>query len=540
MEHPEISYFGKIAAAVKKVPPQVFLCLIILAVMFPVLKNGFVNWDDADYIIENPALRGSWLDALTCFLGYYHPLTILTYKAEFVLFGLNPFPYHLTSLVLHLIGSVSAFYLFLAFGAGKRSAFIGALLFGIHPVHVEPVAWISGRKELLWGIFSFWTFICYFRFIDTRLNKYAVCSLLFFVLAVLSKPFALVIPFAILLIDHYRARTVNAELLMEKILYLMIALPLFLLSYAPSGFLMRGESRGGFAFFSGAASSCKSVAFYVQKFILPSKLSALYPAIKVSGDPAEYVFILLAAIISVSALGWRLRRSLSLSRPSAERPAVQSPGGDRTPGPCRKTVLGAGFFLITVFPALLLSTPADRYDYVPAAGFCFLYGELISWLYGIASERAVLSLKRAFSALVIVHLFVLSAASVLRVAVWKDSMTLWNDAVNKYPLEHLPYYERGNTYAAAGEYGLALADYTRSIARFPGFWKAWNHRGAAFARMKELDKAIANYGMGLRINPSSAELFLNRSRAYALKGDYARAAEDYNRAVALRRPPRKH
>lgn len=525
-----MTFPGKIAAAVKRVPPQVFLCLLVLAVMFPVLNNGFVNWDDADYITGNQALRGAWLDALTCFLGYYQPLTVLTYKAEFVLFGLDPFPYHFTSLILHLICCVSAFYLFIALGARRSSAFIGALLFGIHPVHVEPVAWISGRKELLWGIFAFWTLICYIRFIDTRLNKFAVWSLLFFVLAVLSKPFALVIPFAILLIDHYRGRAVNSELLIEKFMYFIIALPLFLLSYSPSGFLMR-EGGGGsvFTFFSGLVSSFKSGVFYVQKLILPSNLSALYPAIKAPGSPARYLFLLLLALISFAALAWALRRLR----------ANKAAGGDESPGAPRKIVFGAGFFLVMLFPALLLSTPADRYNYVPSAGLFFLYGEFISWLYGIAREKAErpLPLKWLFSALVLVHFLILSAGSVLRIPAWKGSMTLWNDVVNKYPLEHLSYYERGNTYAAAGEYGRALADYDRSLALFPGFWKAWNHRGAVFARMKEFDKAIAAYTMGLRLNPASAELLLNRSRVFILKGDYALAADDYNQAAALRRPP---
>ncbi|MEK7721441.1 MAG: hypothetical protein AAB359_03530, partial [Elusimicrobiota bacterium] len=143
----------------RKIPFPALLCLIVFTVFSTALKNGFVNWDDAQYVLSNPALRGSWLDALGFSPGYYHPLTTLTYKLEFVLFGLNPFPYHFTNLILHLIACVSAFYLLTALGTRRQAAFIGALLFGIHPVHAEPVAWISGRKELLWGIFSSWTLV---------------------------------------------------------------------------------------------------------------------------------------------------------------------------------------------------------------------------------------------------------------------------------------------------------------------------------------------------------------------------------------------
>src|SRR3989339_369588 len=123
-----MTLLGKFLLLVKKIPLPLFLCVIVLVVMSPALKNGFVDWDDVQYIISNQALRGPWSGVFTAFPGYYHPLTILTYKIEFVLFGLSPFPYHLSNVLLHLAACVSAFCMFRALGARGGSGFMGALL----------------------------------------------------------------------------------------------------------------------------------------------------------------------------------------------------------------------------------------------------------------------------------------------------------------------------------------------------------------------------------------------------------------------------
>ena len=211
-----------------------------LASVWPVLSNGFVDWDDVQYVVSNRALRGSWLDVLTFFPGYYHPLTVLTYKLEFSLFGLQPLPYHLTNLLLHAACCVAVYRFLSALGARPPSAFLAALLFAVHPVHAEPAAWISGRKELLWGLFAFWSLTCYLRFPDGRCGRFLRWSLFFFLLAALAKPAALVLPLALPLLDYYRGRRFSPGLLAEKAPYLLLALPLLALSGSPEGFLLGG------------------------------------------------------------------------------------------------------------------------------------------------------------------------------------------------------------------------------------------------------------------------------------------------------------
>ena len=385
-----MTLLGKFLLLVKKIPLPLFLCVIVLVVMSPALKNGFVDWDDVQYIISNQALRGPWSGVFTAFPGYYHPLTILTYKIEFVLFGLSPFPYHLSNVLLHLAACVSAFCMFRALGARGESAFMGALLFGVHPVHVEPVAWISGRKELLWGLFAFWTIISYLKFVNTGRKRFIVGSLLFFILSALSKPFALALPFVILLTDYCLHREWNRQLLAEKAMYFMIALPLFLLSYAPSGFLLHNDT-GLSGAFSGALAACKNTLFYLQKLVLPMDLSALYPQLTLSESRAGYLCVFSLIAVSLAVLAFRPGQSARPSGPAAEGSADRKRRKEKNPEPFRKLVFGAGFFLAMIFPALPILVPADRYNYVPAAGLCFLYGEFTLWLYGVICESRLKS-----------------------------------------------------------------------------------------------------------------------------------------------------
>ncbi len=516
------------AALMKKVPLPALLCVLVFAVFFPALGHDFVNWDDTQYVLSNPALRGSWLNALGFSPGYYHPLTTLTYKLDLVLSGLNPAAFHFTSLVLHLANCVSAFYLLTALGARRNAAFLGALFFGVHPVHVEPVAWISGRKELLWGLFSSWTLIAYLKYADTRLKRHFFYSLAFFVLAVLSKPFALGLPLLILLADYYRGRPFTFRLLLEKAPYLALALPLLTLSTSPSGFLLRTEGMT-FSFSHLVLSLSQNTLFYAKKLLLPSNLSALYPPLELSRNTAAHTALLLLAVLAAFLLAKAARRP----SPEAALPSSwPSPG----PGAARKTLFGLGFFLVTILPALVISPPADRYCYMPALGPFFLYAELVFWLHGFLLERAAGRSPlpgRLLLIAVAAHFMVLGLASARRLPAWKNSLALWEDVLEKNPLEHMGYYGRSNVRVSAGDHEGALRDLTRCVELAPRNWKAFNNRGRLFTELKEFDKALADYTAAIAVNPGEPALFLSRGNTYLLKGDKARAEGDYDRALAI-------
>ena len=510
------------------IPQPALACLIVLAVLFPVLHNGFISYDDVQYVVSNPALRGSWLDALAFSPGYYHPVVTLLYKAEFSLFGLDPGPYHIISLALHLANCASVYYLFSLFGCRREAAFLGTLLFGVHPLQVESVAWISGRKELLWGFFSFWTLICYLKYTDTGKNRFFILSLFCFLLAGFSKPFALMLVFALPLADYSRKRGFSAMLLLEKVPFFLSAISLFLLSWVPSGFLLAAGPGGADPLRTGAIALI-NLFFYLGKLMLPVDLSPVYPPPSLPAAPAGWFFLFIA-----SATAFYAARRV-LFRPEK-------------PGPAKTAFFCLVFFLITIFPALWIFPSADRYAYVPAAGIFFLYSSLVCRLYEALSRgrdaacgkdvnhnRLIkfFSSGRMLAVLVAAHCAVLGGVSFARAAVWKDTFSWCKDVMEKYPREPVAYYARAGAYKAAGRYQEAIKDFDRCLELRPDDWKTLNNRAQVFMDMNKFDMAIKDYNAAILNNPGSAQLFLHRGNAYFIKGAYAAALKDYDRSLAI-------
>ena len=525
---PVPKFIGKIIDLFKAIPLPIALALIVLAALLPVLNNGFVNYDDPQYVLSNPALRGSWSDALAFSPGYYHPLVTLTYKAEYSFFGLAPRPYHITNLELHLANCLSVFYLFVLLGWRRGAAFLGALLFGVHPVHVEPVAWISGRKELLWGLFSFWTLNCYLKYIDTGKTRFFIVSLVCFILSVLSKPFALILVLALPLADLYRERRFGIIQLAEKVPYLLAAFSLFLLSWVPSGFLLSSDAPA-LTPLNFAALITENLLFYAKKLILPVKLSALYPPPDFPVSPAIWFVLLFAAASGL----YGIRRYWRASAKSAA---------------ARTAVFCLSFFVISVFPALLVFPPADRYGYVSGAGLCFLYSFWVWRLYELLEQSSYSarlsaigtgSLKRFFSpgrvlaALVTAHCCVFAAASFERAAVWRNSFTLAEDILEKNPVEPLAYCLRAGAQREAQRYPDALKDYDRCLELKPDDPAMLISRIRTLLDMKEFDRVIADSGAAIAKYPGAPQLFLYRGLAHFFKGDYAAALKDYDHTLVI-------
>ena len=498
-------------ATLKDYLAVLLLCAAAFAAMSPALFNGFVDWDDVQYVVGNPALRGSWTDVFTFYSGYYHPLTILTYKIEFSLFGLHPLPYHLANLLLHAANCAAVFWLFRVLGTALPAAFLGGLLFCVHPLHAEAAAWVSGRKELLLSLFSILSLIAYIRYLDGRGRKFLLVSTLVFFLAVLAKPTAAIFPLLLPLADKLRGRRFTAAALADKAPYLLAAALMVLVSNArPDSFL--GVGRASFAPAGTLASDLHSVMFYLQKFAAPAGLSPLYPAQTL---PFTAWLYLVLAVLAIPALVYSARR------------AARALGGWN-----ERILFGAGLFLIAGLPGFVVTPPADRYMYLPLAGLCLIYGELIMMLAGAAGRIKPLA-QRAVIYFAAAHLLLLAGLSFNRTSLWHDSMTLWSSVLAQNPAEPTAYYGRGSAYRAAGMLPEAAADYTRCLEIEPGYWKALANRGHIYAGEKQFSKAEADYTAAIAINPASAQLFLNRGNMYAMDGKYARAVADYDRVLAL-------
>ena len=209
----------------------ILCCLLISGITFiaflPALQCGFTNWDDDTHVVDNLAIRAisfhNLSQVFTSSIGYYQPLPMLTFMAEYRLFGLNPHAFHCTSVLLHCLNVLLVFALIYALSGKYSTGLLVSLLFAVHPLRVESVAWIAERKDLLSSFFYLLSLIFYVTYSRGNRRKYFYGSILSLVFSLLSKPMAVSQPFVLLLIDYVRNKKLDKKLLLEKIPFLTIA-----------------------------------------------------------------------------------------------------------------------------------------------------------------------------------------------------------------------------------------------------------------------------------------------------------------------------
>jgi len=508
--------------APKKIPAGLLLAVVglTLVAFLPALTNGFTHWDDNVYVTDNPLVASLTWDHLkaiftTSHYGVYVPLTMLSYSLEYALFGKNPAAFHATNVVLHVVNAGLVFGLFFwLFGGNGLAAFFAAALFSVHPLHVESVAWIAERKDLLCALFFFLSLLSFRRYGESGNRRFLRRSLVLFLCSLLSKPMALTLPFVLLLMDHLASGRITRKALREKIPFFALSLVfvvIAVLANQPGDTPPAAAALGLPALvFQKAAVALFSLAFYLLKILLPFKLAAVYPYTeKIAGLPpvllyaAPVVFAILAAAAVLA-----LKRS-------------------------KKVFFGLGFFVLTLVPILqLVSLPgntivADRYTYIPGLGIAFLAGLLLTGDFRAKLRPAKVLLPIALGAVILA----LSVSTFGRCRVWKDDRSLWTDVLEKYPDVAVAHDKLGLVRAADGDQEAAIEEYSRAIALDGSYAGAYNNRAVANGRLKRYDQALADYEKVIDLNPSYADAFYNLGNLYHEIGRDESAVEIYGRAL---------
>lgn len=505
----------------RKIVILIFLVLIITFVTFlPSLKNGFTNWDDRGLVVENTAIRGfSWNNVRTIFtssfISTYIPLTILSYLFEYKFFELAPRAYHTTNLILHLLNCLLVFWLIYLISNNIYVSFITALLFGIHPLRVESVAWITGRKDVLYSLLFLGSLICYLYYKTSHNIKNYYFLLFLFILSVLAKGMAVTLPFVLLLFDYLFHRKINKRLLIEKI-------PLFVISFifAIIAFFIQYQTKtlepGPFINFpQNVFVACYGVIFYLIKTVAPVQLSALYPYPKGISNPLSSVFVFLPVIVIVLTVIVVFSKKYTI-----------------------KIIFGTLFFLLTILMVLGLipvageAIAADRYTYLGLIGIFFIVAEGFHWLY-IKKTEYVKILRFILVVLLIGIIGTLSFLTRQRCKVWKNSLTLWNDVLKNHPDVPDAYNGRGLYYYDNGEYDKALADFNYVISIDTNYVKAYYNRGNTYDAKGEYDRAIADFTHALKIDPKYAKAYNNRGLTFGHRGEHSRAIADFTKAIEI-------
>ena len=536
------------------------IAVITFAVYLPSLRNDFVEWDDSTYIIENPFIRSFNMTFLRrAFFEFYasnwHPLTWVSHALDYAIWGLNPLGHHLTSIILHAVNTFIVVLLIMSLmetlvgtkGIGKsvfsdeRAVFItggvAGLLFGLHPLHVESVAWIAERKDLLCALFFLLSMTWYVRYRRLEENEGAqrhsrsifferhyLLSLGFFVLALLSKPMAVTLPVIFLIVDwnpFERIRSLKTFLtaLLEKVPFLALSLIssiLTVLAQRAGGAVTSVEET---PILTRVFVAAKSLVAYIWKMIMPLNLIPYYPYPE-NLSPLSFEYLLaVALVVGISVICAMIAKKKK-----------------------QNLLLSVwGYYVISLLPVIGLiqvggQSMADRYTYLPSIGPFFLMGLVAAWglmkMNSLTQGRVIITVMSA-----VIALFLLTSLSYLtfeQMAIWRNSMDLWNYVIEK-ETEKVPlvYYSRGISLKKTGQRVKAGEDFDMAIALDRSYYRAYNHRGMLYGEDGSLDTAIEYFNKSIAINPNYANAYANRGFTYALKGQYDRALDDFNKSIEL-------
>jgi lipoprotein NlpI len=531
---------------------------VTLFVYLAALRNDFVNWDDGQYVYENSHIHS--LNAAFfkwAFFDFYasnwHPLTWFSHALDYALWGLNPLGHHLTNIVLHAVNVFIVVFLVIrlleawkerTMSSGQpsflneRAILIAAgttgLLFGLHPVHVESVAWVAERKDLLCALFFLLSILWYVKYAsDSRelvrrnglshlFNIRYLSVLGLFVLALMSKPMAVTLPVVLLVLDWFpfnrirSGRTLWAACV-EK-------LPFFALSLASSIVTILAQRAGGAMTLTDVVPlstrllvAAKSIIAYLWKMLLPLDLVPFYPYPEdVSLLSWKYLlFLILVIAVTVACIRAAKKRRLLLAAWS--------------------------YYVVTLIPVLGIvqvgtQSMADRYTYLPSLGPFLLLGVMAAGVWGTVAilKRPGRHMKVACVAAAFFVFASLSYLTIKQIAVWENSVSLWSSVIEKEPKSvPLAYMNRGVAYQVLGKFEEALADFNAAILLNPSDAEAYSSRGSLFKQIGRPDAALEDYTISIMLNSFNAHVYNNRANVYGQIGQFDNELADYDRAIAL-------
>lgn len=483
------------------------IAVSVTLVYFQSFRNDFVNLDDGYYVYNNGIIQSFSKSLLTEFvIGNYHPLTMISYAIEFYFGGLNPLVYHTTNILLHIINSIFVFYFLLLLTKSQNISFFASMLFAVHPMHVESVAWISARKDLLYTLFYLLSLIAYLKFTETKNKKFLGLTFLFFILSLLCKAMAGTLPFCLLLIDYFLSekKFKFQSHLKNKIPFLIVVFLFGLLAIKAQSQMDAFGGNQLFRLTDKFLFATYGILIYLIKFIVPFNLNCYYeyPKIVHGSLPPQY-FLSVPLLISLTVIFFVFFRKNKL------------------------VVFGILFFLLNVLLVSQIVTVgscvlAERYTYLSYVGFCLIAGCLLEILLRKLSKYK----KEIFvNAAAVVIIF--SFLSYKRTMVWKNSESLWTDAIRKNTKSASAYFYRGIYYSNSKQFDKAIHDYDKSIVLEPHDYKFYQNRGMTNFDKGNYSSAINDFSLALKYRADLPNIIFMRAQCYEWIGDKQNALNDY-------------
>lgn len=555
----------------KRTAQWIGLALLLLAILpyLQTMQHDFINYDDGGYVWQNPRVHQglTWSNFTwawtTMTVAYWHPLTWLSHMLDCQLFGLQPGWHHLTSVLLHGANTVLVFVSLRAMtGMTWRSALVAAL-FAVHPLHVESVAWIAERKDVLstfFGLLAIRAYVYYTRNPSVRRFGWVIC---FFALSLLSKPMLVTLPLLLLLLDvwplqriwigspeenrasHRPGSSIKnstiSSLLIEKLPLLAMSAATSAVTYKAQHILGTVATINFLPLSQRLANAIVAYVSYLAKAFWPVDLAVIYPLqIKISVAQTVLAF---AIMVGVTA------GALALSR---KRPWL---------------AVGWFWFLGTLVPVIGLvqvgdQSMADRYTYVP------LIGVFIMLAWSLPASAFALNIGRVTATAATLVLAVLTTLTVIHVRVWKNTRTLFEHALkvteNNFTAHNIlasalgeegdltgarshaekalqmrpdyggAHYNLGLILLRQGEFVKAQEQFNLALQTTRDDPMIWNGLGLANISLGHADEAISNYQHAVALDPYFADGFMDLGAAYLSQGKYAEAVEASEKALKFR------
>ena len=528
------------------------LGLTTLLVFLPVGRFNFVNFDDTDYVTENPAVKQGlslpgvkW--AFTCFYASnWHPVTWLSHMTDCSLFGLNPGAHHFVNVLLHAANVALLFLLLWRLTQNLWPSALVAALFAWHPLHVESVAWISERKDLLSTFFALLTLLCYVHYARNKDRANWWLALVFFALGLMSKPMLVTLPFVMLLLDYWPLGrvptfTLQRPLLIEKIPFFALTAVSCVITYLAQQQGKAVVSLAKVSLLYRLENAPVAVAGYILKLFWPSGLCVLYPMPETI--PPWQVLSSVVLLLLISTAAWRWRR---------ERPYF---------------IVGWLWFLGMLVPVIGLvqvgaQAMADRYVYLPSIGFfiaaVFLANEATARLQtppvirfglaGIASCACILATEHQLP-------FWRNSETLFRRAIavtennqvaffnlgvaldaqgrFKEALQIYRQAEASGYIRYQLYNNIGNILSLTGQHEESLAAYQRAIELWPDFSRFHDAAGNELVALNRYDEALKEFARAQSLNPNDAAAYLDAGKTLFKMGRDAEGLDEFRAAVRL-------
>ncbi len=532
----------KARAAVARALPPILVALASIAAFLPVLANGFVNWDDGQHFLENEGYRGlgpaqlGWMFRSFQIGGHYQPLAWLTLGFDYLLWGLDPRGYHATSLVLHAANAVLVYFAILRLlpraqtaaaptALARWAAAGGALVFGVHPLRVEPIAWATDRGNLVATLLVLVAFHAYLGAVRAAPASAAArrghrLALAATAASLLARAWAVTLPLVWLVIDglvlgRFGLGANDGErrrrVLREKLPYTAVAAAGFVLALlsksASSSLVLSGEIPHGLR--ERMLQAGWGLAFHAVKTIAPFGLSPLHPLEHqlVAPDLTILLGVAVSGVITLAAWGLRRRAPALLAAWLCYALLVSPVLGFAQAGP---------------------QIAAERYSYLAGIPFAALCAAALLQL----AQTASVTGRHALVAFCTALTLAMALLSAQQCRVWRDSTSLWQRALAVYPNSGLVRFYWGNTLREQGDLALAIEEYDRALALgVPLAASAYNNRSIAHQARGELDLALADMDAAIELAPS-ARAFSNRG-LLRLARDRSGAIADFSEAIGL-------